>query len=135
MDYCNTQKKQDVEKQSKSAVGISGRQNMANFIRTKVDPNRLSTIASNINENIGQVERAIKLVKSTLSEGGGGSLKATWSGPASTVFYSQFNEDIEIFNSFLQILQTLNSQLSDAASIYDNAEKRVQELVNQLKIG
>jgi len=108
---------------------------MPNFIQTKVDPARLSTIAGNISEDIRQVESAIRTVRQTLSEGGGGSLKATWTGPASTQFYSQFNADSEIFDSYLQVLNTLNNQLVEAAGIYDNADNKVRELVKNLKIG
>ena len=108
---------------------------MSNFIHTTVDPARLSTIAGNINENISQVETAIKQIRQTLSEGAGSSLKATWTGPASTTFYTQFNEDAEIFDSYLKVLQTLNDQLREAAGIFDSADARVRELVSQLKIG
>lgn len=108
---------------------------MPDFIQTRVDPNRLSTISKNISENIRQVEAAIRLVRQTLSEGAGSSLKATWTGPASTQFYTQLNEDAEIFDSYLQALQKLNEQLSEAAGIYDSADNRVRELVNQLRIG
>ena len=108
---------------------------MPNFIQTKVDPGRLSTIAGNISEDIRQVEAAIRTVRQTLSEGGGSSLKATWTGPASTQFYTQFSADAEIFDSYLQVLNTLNNQLQEAAGIYDNADNRVRELVKNLKIG
>ena len=108
---------------------------MPNFIQTTVDPARLSTIANNISENIGQVEAAVKQMRQTLSEDAGSSLKATWTGPASKEFYTQFAEDAEIFNSYLKVLQTLNDQLREAAGIFDNADVRVRELINQLKIG
>jgi len=107
---------------------------MPNFVQTKVDPGRLRTIANNINEDIRQVENAIKSMRQTLSEGGGSSLKATWTGPASTQFYAQFSSDAEIFDSYLQVLHTLNNQLREAAAIYDTADNRVQNLVKQLKI-
>jgi len=107
---------------------------MPNFVQTKVDPGRLVTIANNISEDIRQVETAIRTMRQTLSEGSGNSLRATWTGPASTQFYSQFSADAEIFDSYLQVLNTLNSQLREAASIYDNADNKVQQLVKQLKI-
>lgn len=108
---------------------------MPNFVRTKVDPGRLSTVAGNINNDIRQVETAIRTIKQTLSESGGGSLRGTWKGPASDQFYSQYSDDTEIFESYLQTLQKLNDQLREAAGIYDNADNRVRELVGQLKIG
>ena len=108
---------------------------MPDFIQTRVDPDKLSTISKNISENIKQVETAVKLVRQTLSEGAGNSLKATWTGPASTQFYTQFSADAEIFDKYLQVLQTLNNQLSEAAAIYDSADNKVRELVSQLKIG
>ena len=108
---------------------------MPNFIQTRVDPNRLSKIASNINENIRQVETAISRAQQALAGGGSGSLRATWTGPANTQFYSQYNVDLELFRSHLTALKTLNDQLREAADIFDNADNRAQELVNQLKIG
>jgi len=108
---------------------------MPNFVQTKVDPSRLSTISGNINENIRQVENAIKKVRQTLTEGAGSSLKVTWTGPASAKFYSQVGADKEIFDSLLQVLKTLNDQLREAASIFDSADNKAMELVRQLKIG
>jgi len=107
---------------------------MPNFIHTRVDPSRLITIANNINENIRLVENAINRAQSALSGGGGGSLRATWTGPASTKFYSQYDVDLENFKSHLHALQTLNNQLIEAAGYYDDADNNAQELVNRLKI-
>jgi len=107
---------------------------MPNFIHTRVDPQRLSVTARNINENITLVENAISKAQQALTDGGGGSLRATWTGPASTQFYSQYNVDLESFKSYLSELKTLNNQLIDAAGIYDKADTKVQELVNKLKI-
>ena len=108
---------------------------MPGFIQTKVDPNKLITIANNINENIRQVEAAINKTRQALASGGGGALQATWKGPASTQFYAQYNADLELFNTHLQALKTLNGQLREAAGLFDSADNKAQELVNQLKIG
>jgi len=108
---------------------------MPNFIQTRVDPDRLSTIANNINENISQVETAISRAQQALTGGGGGSLRVTWTGPASTQFYSQYDLDLELFSSHLNVLKTLNNQLREAASIFNSADNKAQELVNRLKIG
>ena len=108
---------------------------MPNFIHTRVDPNRLSAIANNINENIRQVENAIDKAQQALTGSGGGSLRATWKGKASAQFYSQYDVDLEMFSSHLNALKTLNDQLREAAGFYDSADNRAQELVNQLKIG
>ena len=107
---------------------------MPNFIHTRVDPQRLSITARNINENILSVEDAISKAQQVLSDGGAGSLKATWTGPASTQFYSQYSIDLESFKQHLTELKTLNNQLIEAAGIYDKTDLKVQELVNQLKI-
>jgi WXG100 family type VII secretion target len=108
---------------------------MSKIIRTKVDPKRLSTISKNISENIRQVETAINQIKTTLSEGSGKSLKATWTGPASAQFYAQHDADLEIFDSYINMLRTLNEQLSEAAGVFDGADRRVRDLINKLKIG
>jgi len=108
---------------------------MPSFTHTKVDPNRLRIIASNISADINQVVNAMAKVNQALSNGGGGSLRATWTGTTSNQFYTQYNVDKEFFDSFLQVLRTLNNQLNEAARIYDTADARAQELVNQLRIG
>ena len=108
---------------------------MPNFVRTTVDPGRLITISNNIGEDIRKVESAIKQVQQTLTDGGSRSLKGTWQGPASSVFYKQLNEDKEIFESYLEVLQKLNNQLKEAAGIYDRADNKVQDLIKRLKIG
>jgi len=107
---------------------------MPNFIHTRVDPNRLSTIANNIDSSIGQVESDINKLQQTLTGNGSGSLKATWTGPASAQFYSKYDVDLETFKSYLKVLKTLNDQLIEAAGFYAHAENNAQELVNNLKI-
>ena len=107
---------------------------MPNFIHTRVDPSRLISTASNINENIRVVEKAISKAQSALSDGGGGSLRSTWTGPASEKFYSKYEVDLEEFKVHLQALKTLNTQLIEAAGYYDDANNNAQELVNRLRI-
>jgi WXG100 family type VII secretion target len=108
---------------------------MPSFILTKVDPGRLLSIANNIGDNITQVDTALTVAQQALSADGGGALKSTWSGAASALFFSQLNIDTENFKSHLKALQELNGQLIEAAGIYDAADNKAQELVNQLKIG
>ena len=107
---------------------------MSKFLRSKVDPKRLNTISKNISENITQIEAAINQVKKTLSGSAGKSLSATWTGPASAEFYAQYNADLEIFDSYVKMLRTLNDQLSEAAGVFDGADRRVRDLINKLKI-
>jgi len=95
----------------------------------------MNTTANNISESIRQAETALNRIRQIVNDGGAGSLRATWSGPASTQFYSQFSSDEEIFNSHMNVLQTLNNQLREAAGIFDAADNRAQELVNQLRFG
>jgi len=121
---------------------------MPSFIHTKVDPNRLSATAANIRESIQQLENAFKKIRQTLagdsqviptgmalSANASGLLHTTWTGPASQQFYAQYRDDVEFFNSHMKVLNTLNTQLREAAGIYDGADSRAQELVRQLKIG
>jgi len=108
---------------------------MPNFIHTKVDPSRLISTASNINENIMIVEKAINKAQSALSDGGGGSLRATWTGSASKTFFSKYEFDLEEFKAHLQALKALNNQLIEAAGYYNDANNNAQDLVNRLRIG
>jgi WXG100 family type VII secretion target len=107
---------------------------VSEFLRSRVDPKRLSTVSKNISENIRQIETALKQVKTTLSGSAGKSLRATWTGPASTQFYAQYNADLEIFDSYIKMLQTLNDHLSEAAGVFGGADRRVGELIKKLKI-
>lgn len=106
---------------------------MTNIIHTKVDPEKLIAIANNVGESIIQIENAIKVIRQTLTEGGGNSLIATWTGAASNKFYALYEADAEQIDSMLQVLQSLNEQLKEAAGVFDSADKRALELVKQLK--
>jgi WXG100 family type VII secretion target len=95
----------------------------------------MNITANNISESIRQAEIALNRIRQIINDNGAGTLRATWAGPASTHFYKQFNSDEEIFSSHMRVLQTLNSQLREAAGIFDAADNRALELVNQLRFG
>ena len=102
---------------------------MPNFVHTKVDPDQLKTTAGNISECLLRLENAFKAVGESLA-----SLGATWKGPASENFFAQYALDKETFSSHMKWINTLNTQLREAAGIFDGADAKAHDLVNQLKI-
>ena len=104
---------------------------MPAFVHTKVDPDRLSVTADNIDNSLKMVENALSTVKDSLNN----TLQPTWSGIASTQFYSKYAVDTENFTMLLKKLRALNEQLRQAAGIYDKADVKACELVNGLRIG
>ena len=106
---------------------------MPNFIHTKVDPNKLSSTASNISQSIARLNNAFSSIESIIGNGSG--LNGTWKGPASQQFNAQYAVDKVLFQSQMKALTTFNDQLKEAAGIFDGADNRARELVNNLKIG
>ena len=106
---------------------------MPNFVHTKVDPNRLSMTAGNISQSIARLNNAFSSIESLI--GSGSSLNASWKGPASQQFNAQYLVDKAVFKSQMNALTEFNSQLKEAAGIFDGADNRARELVNNLRIG
>ena len=103
---------------------------MPNFVHTKVDPDRLKVTADNIRQSISSLDRAFQAV-----EAANGNLSATWRGPASQQFFAQYEQDKKLFKSHMKVLASFNDQLREAAGIFDGADTKARELVNQLRIG
>ena len=104
---------------------------MPNFTHTKVDPNRLSTMARNIDNSIQTIESAFRRIDSTLRT----TIYNSWEGVAKDQFFSQYSADVIRFTSQLRALRAYNDQLKEAAGIFDSADVKAGELVNQLRIG
>ena len=102
---------------------------MPNFEYTKVDPDRLSVTAGNIDESVKSLEKAFNTIDNTL-----GSLGESWKGPASLQFFKQYELDKSTFGSYMQEICTLNDRLRGAAGIYDGADAKAHELVGKLKV-
>ena len=105
---------------------------MPNFVHTKTDPDRLKVAASNISESIAMLRRAFSTIESLLFSSDD-SLSKKWEGPASDQFFAQYVEDQLLFNNMLDILEGVNDRLREAAGIFENADSRALELVEQLK--
>ena len=104
---------------------------MASFTHTRVDANRLSSAANNIENNIRLVENAIQEVENILN----GRLRPTWTGEASNQFFAQQGIDAQSFASYLARLRELNEQLRRAAGVYDAADDAAGALVRRIRIG
>ena len=103
---------------------------MAGFVHTKVDPERLSMTAVYIEDSLSLAENALHVVDESLNN----TLRPTWSGPASTQFFSQYSSDAQSFKSLVKSLRDLNEKLRQAAGAYDSADSSAAGLVSDLKI-
>ena len=104
---------------------------MAGFVHTKVDPERLTMTAVYIEDSLKLAENALHVVDDSLNN----TLRPTWSGPASSQFFSQYSSDAQSFKSLVKSLRDLNEKLRQAAGAYDSADSSAAGLVNNLKIG
>jgi len=103
---------------------------MPNFVHTKVDPDRLKVTADNITQSISSIDKAFTEVDKAVA-----ALEAFWKGPASELFIEQYGLDKEFISSHMKVLTGFNDQLREAAGIFDSADAKAREMVNQLKIG
>ena len=104
---------------------------MPNFVHTKVDPNRLSTAAGNIDNTLNRLEGAFREIDNALHN----TLYTTWRDVAATLFFQKYSNDANVFASQLRALRAFNEQLKQASGIFDGADKKARDLVNNLRIG
>gem|GEM_PF-3296809 len=102
---------------------------MPNFVYTKVDPSRLSNAAGNIDNSLNMLGNALGAIDDALKS----VLHPTWAGIASDQFFQQYALDNAAFSEHMKALHTLNSQLREAAGIFDKADGKADELVKNLK--
>jgi len=103
---------------------------MPNFKHSKVDPNQLSRAASEIDDSLRLAEKALGVVNDSLQN----TLLPTWSGPASSTFFSQHSLDSQSFSSLLRDLRNYNEKLRQAAGAYANADDLADNLVDSLRL-
>ena len=104
---------------------------MSNFTHTKVDPNRLSKAALNIDDSLRLAQNALSAIENSLDN----TLRPTWSGPASTQFFARYADDMKSAGLLFKELRDYNDKLRQAAGAYDNADGRAGELVSNLRLG
>jgi len=100
------------------------------FTHTKVDPDQLSVTARNIDDSLRLVDNALGAVDESLRN----TLHPTWTGPASTKFYSQYELDKQSFATLMKALYAYNEKLRQAAGAYDGADGAASDLVSKLKL-
>jgi WXG100 family type VII secretion target len=103
---------------------------MPAFVHTKVDPDRLSSAAGNIEDCLKLIYNALGAVDDSLNS----SLRPSWSGSASAQFFAQYSVDVEGFNSLMAELSDYNDKLRQAAGQYDNADNDAGDQINRMKI-
>ena len=103
---------------------------MASFDYTKVDPNKLSSASINIENSVGMMQKALTAIDEELKQ----MLLPTWQGPASTQFYTLYENDSGGFLQFISAVRECNEMLKQASGIFDNADTKAFSIVNELKI-
>ena len=104
---------------------------MPAFLHTKVDSNRLSITANNIDNSIKMAEKALAAVEESMQS----TLRPSWSGEASSKFFSQYTGDVQRFNALIAELRLLNGKLMQAAGVYNKADDNAGDIVRSLNIG
>ena len=100
---------------------------MADLI--KVNTNRLKTDASTIKDHISSIEKEIEDLR-----GHNTTLDAMWDGPSSEAFKAAFEADITALEQMVKSLKSLNNYEDNARDKYDDCERKVSDLVNQIKV-
>jgi len=104
---------------------------MSALVYTKVDPDRLGVAVSNIDDSLGMVRNALSTIGDSLRN----NLQPSWTGEASSQFFTQHSLDEQSFAALMKNLRDVNDELKQAAGSYDKADSKASELVNALKIG
>jgi WXG100 family type VII secretion target len=100
---------------------------MADLI--KVNTNRLKTDTSSIKGHISSIEKEIAdLRRHNIA------LDAMWDGPSSETFKAAFEADIKSLEQMIASLKSLNEYEDNARDKYDDCERKVADLVNQIKV-
>ena len=103
---------------------------MPNFVHSKVDPDHLSRVTTEIEDSLRLVEKALGVVDDSLKN----TLLPTWSGPASSLFFSQYSNDSQSFSSLVRALRAYNEKLRQAAGAYADADDMAGDMVDSLKL-
>ena len=104
---------------------------MSEFVYTKVDPERLSVAAGNIDNCLNILENAFKVVDEILCV----ILRPTWTGKASSDFFKKYEIDAQAFSSHTKALISINNRLKEAAGVFDSADGRAKGVVSSLVTG
>jgi len=104
---------------------------MAAFEHTKVDPDRLSVYARNIEESLNLAQKALDAIDDSLLN----TLKPSWSGEGSATFFERHTANSQNTALLMSKLHALNEQLKQAAGVYDKADNEAKSLVDSLSIG
>lgn len=100
---------------------------MADLI--KVNTSRLKSDVSDIKGHIKSIEKEIADLRSHNA-----ALDAMWDGPSSEAFKMAFEQDIAALEQIVKSISSLNDYEDNARVKYDECERKVSELVNQIKV-
>ena len=104
---------------------------MPTLIHTKVDPNSLTAAVGSIGDSLSMVGNALGAIGDSLRN----TLQPSWSGEASSQFFTQHSADEQSFAVLMKSLRDINEELRQAAGNYDKADSKASELVDALRIG
>lgn len=100
---------------------------MADLI--KVNTSRLRNDASDIKAHIAGIKKEISDLRDHNRV-----LDAMWDGPSSEAFKTAFASDIDALEQILVSLTSLNEYEDNARVKYDECERKVGDLVSQIKV-
>ena len=100
---------------------------MADLI--KVNTSRLKNDVADIRGHIKSIEKEIADLKVHNT-----ALDAMWDGPSSEAFKAAFAEDIASLEQILKSVASLNDYEANARVKYDECERKVADLVDQIKV-
>jgi len=100
---------------------------MPNFMHTKVDPDRLKVTSDNITQSVCRINNAFHVIDTEIT-----ALDSFWKGPSSRYYFDRYKKDKEFFSTYMILFTEFNDLLREAAGIFDYAEVKVREQVDQL---
>ncbi|MBO5373336.1 MAG: WXG100 family type VII secretion target [Lachnospiraceae bacterium] len=100
---------------------------MANTIA--VNTIKLGNDASYVGNYIKNIENKISDMQVSVKE-----LDALWDGPSSEAFKAAFQQDIQAMTEMIKGLKDVKSYEDNAKTKYEACERRVSELISEIKI-
>jgi uncharacterized protein YukE len=95
----------------------------------KVNTDRLQGDADFINARITKIEKLVDQLNDHKI-----ALDAMWDGPSSEAFKSTFDKDISELKEVIKLLKKLNDYEGFAKGEYDTCERKVSDLIDQIKV-
>ena len=100
---------------------------MAQFVKTKVSPEHLTSVAAGIDEHISILQNCVARLDDIMAR-----LDAGWDGEANAQFMANYRVDKEFFEKFLVAHRQLNDTLKQGSGNYRQADASAVSQVHAL---